>query len=94
MTLKQKEYSQLLKNLSINWLLESGLKPKKLRMKQYTEEEEVWAVGSPAEQEGEAHFGPHQSNAWRDGRSSDEACLQGYWHPWVVSLIPNLSDAA
>jgi len=41
MTLKQKEYSQLLKNLSINWLLESGLKPKKLRMKQYTEEEEV-----------------------------------------------------
>ena len=35
MTLKQTEYSQLRKNLSRNWLLESGLKPRKPRRKQY-----------------------------------------------------------
>ena len=63
-------------------------------MKQHTKEEEVWAVGPPAEQEVEAHLGPQQSSAVSDGRSSDEVCTWGYLHPWVVNPIPDLSDTA
>lgn len=63
-------------------------------MKQHAEEEEVWAVGPPAEQEVEAHLGLQQSSAVSDGRSSDELCTWGYLHPWVVNPIPDLSDTA